>query len=92
MAKKSFKGGLDNLLASAGIKKKSEEKKVNEEKKEVQKEPSDDEKHWLLIKLDRLDKELKMWRTGEINVNDFHESLKKHNLKYNKENNEIEEI
>ena len=92
MAKKSFKGGLDNLLASAGIKKKTEEKKINEEKVSEKKELSEEEKHWLLIKLDRLQQELKLWRTGAISVEEFHASLKKQGLKYSKETNEISEI
>ncbi len=53
MAKKSFKGGLDNLLASAGLKKKEDQtiETVDTAKKEIVKEKlSDDKKHWMLIK------------------------------------------
>ena len=92
MAKKSFKGGLDNLLASAGLKKKNEvQEEVTEEKKET-KVLSDDEKHWLLIKLDNFKEELKLWRSGKISVEKFHESLKEHGLQYNSETDEFQEI
>ena len=92
MAKKSFIGGLDNLLASAGIKKKSATDKKTIDKIKEKKEISDDEKHWLLIKIDRLNEELKLWRTGNLSVNEFNQSLKKHGLSYNSETNEIIEI
>ena len=92
MAKKSFKGGLDNLLASAGLKKKSDiRKEVTKEKKETKDLP-DEEKHWLLIKLDSLKEELKLWRSGKISIDQFHESLKNHGLKYNPDTNEFLEI
>jgi TATA-box binding protein (TBP) (component of TFIID and TFIIIB) len=93
MAKKSFMSGLDNLLASAGIKKKVEEKEIENpldqtiEKKEI----SEDESHWLLIKMKRLNEELLLWRTGKLNVNEFHESLKKFGLKFDQNNNQIVE-
>lgn len=89
MAKKSFKGGLDNLLASAGIKKKSEAEESTIEEIKVKKVISDDEKHWLLIKMDRLNSELKLWRTGNLSVEEFNSSLKKHGLTYNSDKNEI---
>ena len=92
MAKKSFKGGLDNLLASAGLKKKSEEKKPVEKKIDTDQKLSDDNKHWIMIQMDKLNQELRLWRTGQINVQEFHDSLKKHGLKYNVDTNEIEEI
>ena len=89
MAKKSFIGGLDNLLASAGIKKKSVTDNKTIDKIKDKKEISDDEKHWLLIKIDRLNEELKLWRTGNLSVNEFNQSLQKHGLSYNTETNEI---
>jgi len=93
MAKKSFKGGLDNLLASAGIKKKVDENKlVIPEKKKIKiKELSEDEKHWLLIKIDDLNKELALWRTGKLSVAEFQESIKKFGLSYNAGTNELVE-
>jgi len=93
MAKKSFKSGLDNLLASAGIKKKNVSEEISVEKKqEVKKDGiSEDEKYWLQIKTERLEEELYLWRTGELSVNEFNDSLKKHGLKYKSETNEIVE-
>jgi len=94
MAKKSFKGGLDNLLASAGIKKKADivEKTVSSKNKLVTaKEISEDEKYWLLIKIDNLNKELALWRTGKLSVSEFQESIKKHGLSYNAGINELVE-
>jgi len=90
MSKKNFKGGLGSLLSSTGL----VEKKVEEikESKTVKKELSDDEKHWLLIKIDRLKDELYHWRTGKLNVQKFNDTLKQNNLVYNEENNEIEEL
>ena len=91
MAKKSFKGGLDNLLASAGIKKKEEQTEKPVEKKTIKEESSDDNKHWMLIKNENLEKELAMWRTGRLSVSEFQESLKKHGLVYHSGTNEIVE-
>jgi TATA-box binding protein (TBP) (component of TFIID and TFIIIB) len=87
MAKKSFLGGLDNLLASAGIKKKVDEESVDKaiEPKSI----SEDEKHWLLIKMQRLNEELSLWRSGKLDVNEFNESLKNFKLKYDRNTNEI---
>ena len=92
MAKKSFKSGLDNLLASAGIKKKvvsPEPAETKEEKNLPEKEISDDEKYWLVLKIERLEKELALWRNGKLTQEEFNESLKKHGLKYKAETNEI---
>lgn len=93
MAKKSFKSGLDNLLASAGIKKKTvPEEPHNEQKKTpVKKDINEDDKHWLMIKAERLEEELSLWRNGKLTVIEFNESLKKHGLKYKTETNEIVE-
>ncbi|MCF6365662.1 MAG: hypothetical protein L3J35_05605 [Bacteroidales bacterium] len=91
MAKKSFKGGLDNLLASAGIKKRSEQTENKLVEISSKKELSDDEKHWMLIKIENLNKELALWRTGKLTVSEFQESLKKHGLSYNSGINEIVE-
>jgi hypothetical protein len=92
MAKKSFKGGLDNLLASAGIKKKADESEKSAKKAEDKKPLSDDEKDWFLIKIERLEEELKLWRTGNLSVEEFNTSLEKYGLKYNAETNEIAEM
>ncbi len=93
MAKKSFKSGLDNLLASAGIKKKTvpEEPVVNKKEEPVKKGITDEDKHWLLIKTERLEEELALWRNGKLSVDEFKNSLQKHGLKYKSETNEIVE-
>lgn len=93
MARKSFKGGLDNLLASAGIKKKIPEQEKVLTKKELAKvqKLTDEEKHWLIIKNENLKKELALWRTGNLSVEEFHNSIKKFGLKYDVENNELVE-
>ena len=83
MVKKSFKSGLDSILSSNKyITKKEAPTKIK-------KELPDDEKHWLLIKNERLQKELHLWRTGKLTVEKFEVSLKKHNLRYSSKTNEI---
>lgn len=94
MAKKSFKGGLDNLLASAGIKKRSEQNKIPEktsQKVSSVKEISESEKHWMAVKLENLNKELALWRTGKLSVSEFQSSLKEFGLTYHAGTNEIVE-
>jgi hypothetical protein len=85
MSKKNFKGGLDNLLSSSEF---DNEMFSNHNIENI--EIGEEMKHWLLIKIERLNEELFLWRTGKINVNEFNESLKKHNLKYNPQTNRIE--
>ncbi len=92
MAKKSFKTGLDSLLASAGIKKKTGQTKVSEKKEEKNfygKEISESEKHWMAIKLEKLDYELSLWRTGKLSIGEFQKSLKEYGLTYHASTNEI---
>jgi hypothetical protein len=78
-------------LASAGIKKKVEEKAIEKplEQNTDKEEISEDESNWLLIKMKRLNEELLLWRTGQLNVNEFHESLKKFGLKFDQNQNQI---
>ena len=95
MAKKSFKSGLDNLLASAGIKKKIVTKEAADIQKNdnlPKKEISDDEKYWLILKIERLEKELALWRNGKLSSEEFQNSIKKYGLRYNSGTNEIIEI
>jgi hypothetical protein len=92
MAKKSFMSGLDNLLSSAGFKKKIEEPEVEKPivvQPEDKKDLPEDEKHWLLIKMNRLNEELLLWRTGKLNVNEFQDSLKQFGLKFDPDLNQI---
>lgn len=91
MSKKNFKGGLGNLLSSTGLVQKKEEY-IQEKTDKEQKELTDEEKHWLLIKIDRLNQELLYWRTGKLTQEKFEQTLKEKKLTYNKEKNEIEEL
>ena len=85
MAKKNFKSGLDILLSSTGMEKTEEKEDDFQDIKKL----DDNQKHWLLIKNDRLNKELHYWRTGKLTPETFTESLKKNKLQYNSETNEI---
>jgi hypothetical protein len=85
MAKKSFKGGLDSLLSGSIPQKEQKENDAKQEQKPLSKE----EKHWLQIKNERLLKELHLWRTGQLDVKSFHESLETKGLKYDSEKNII---
>lgn len=84
MSKKNFKGGLDSLFSSTGIEKNNAESKIEDA------EISEEMKNWIVIKMNRLLKELHLWRTGKLNVEKFNESLKENGLSYNKDTNEIE--
>ena len=92
MAKKSFKGGLNSLIEDSI----DEINQITDkEKKEIEKinidDISDEKIKWLYLKINRLEKELKLWRTGELNEELFRKSLKEHGLKYKpKENKFIE--
>jgi len=81
MSKKNFKIDLDDLMSTTGMSK----EEVTPKKIEL----SSEEKHWLLVKIDRLNQELHLWRTGNLNEELFHESLKKNKLSYDAEKNEI---
>ncbi len=84
MSKKNFKGGLDSLFSSVGLEK--NENKIQEEFENL----DDEKKHWLIIKISRLKEELKLWRTGKIDVETFNKSLEESGLSYNEDTNEIE--
>ena len=79
MAKKSFKGGLGSLILDS--------RKENEQ--EAEKETVDGV---LLFKLDELNEELHLWRTGKLTTEIFTKSLKENNLKYDKKNNSFSKI
>ncbi len=85
MARKSFKGGLDNLFVGAGYKK-TEEKETPKEKVEI----SEKEQHWLQIKNAHLEKELFYWRTGKLTPTIFEKNLSENGLKYDANSNEIQ--
>jgi len=89
MSKKNFKTGLDNLIVNSNI----DDSIKNNGKKDETVEGTDVERiNWLLLKIERLQDELHKWRTGFLTVDEFHDSLKKFNLKYNSETNDFEVI
>jgi len=88
MAKKTFKSGLDSLLSATGMEK-DDQRTETENIKPAELSP--EEKHWLHLKIERIQKELKHWRTGSLTPETFAESLKQQGLTYNSETNEIEE-
>ncbi len=80
MARKSFKSGLGSLIQDSRIFSKKEE-----EKEEVGNDK-------LLFKINELNEELHLWRTGKLTEEIFSKSLKDNNLKYNKYNNSFIQI
>ena len=81
MAKKSFKSGLGSLIQNSSI---------EFEDNGVLKDKSVDEK--FRFKFSQLQEELKLWRTGKLNLEIFEKSLKENNLKYNPDKNEFEKM
>lgn len=92
MAKKNFKSGLNNLFKEnqEEINQVSNSKEEEKISADINLEDISDEKlKWLLIKIKRYEKELKLWRTGELTPENFEKSLQKHNLTYDSESNKI---
>jgi len=97
MAKKNFKKGLDNLIEeniddiNEMFSTKKEQTEIdNNVVEQIDIENITDEKlKWMLIKISRLEKELRLWRTGRLTLDNFKESLKKSGLRYDKNNNEF---
>jgi hypothetical protein len=88
MGKKSFKGGIGDLLKeSFEVNKTDLEKKLEQDKTEALKRIE-----WLERKLKVQNQELKKWRTGKMNTKLFNSSLSIKDLKYNPENNSFEII
>jgi len=81
MARKSFKGGLGSLILDSRKEYKQEAEKENVE-----------EDRTLLFKLDELNEELHLWRTGKLTTEIFTKSLKENKLKYDKKNNSFSKI
>ncbi|PID88293.1 MAG: hypothetical protein CSB06_00925 [Bacteroidia bacterium] len=96
MAKKSFIGGLDNLLASAGVKKRDvEQKQLSDSVKDSEKEAMTDaekEIQELSERVERLNQELFLWRTQKLTSPLFLSTLKEAGLQYLPETNEIVEL
>ncbi len=89
MAKKSFKKGITNLFEESLKDIHSLTSSDTLEKLDLN-SLNDEEIKWLLLQLKRYDKELKLWRTGKLTLDKFHQTLKEHNLKYNPEKNTFE--
>jgi len=93
MSKKDFKNHIEDLFRDG-----NEENKPNEQQNQSKGETitginldeiTDEKLKWLLIKLNRYEKELKLWRTGKLTLNTFAQSLKKFNLIYDPQTNQI---
>jgi len=78
--KKSFKQGLDNIIQES----------INLFKNEDN--PNTEQIKQLRNRIDLLEKELFLWRTGKLTVEKFKKSLKEHGLKYNENTNQIEKL
>ena len=98
---KTFNLGVSNKTiptkkSSTKTKQSTQNKTEKEQKPQIEeitkKQNSDSENESLIIKIELLKQELKLWRTGELTQEKFHESLKKKGLKYNVEKNQIEKL
>jgi len=78
--KKSFKQGLDNIIQES----------INLFKNEDN--PNTEQIKQLKNRIDLLERELFLWRTGKLTIEKFNESLKEHGLKYNEDTNQIEKL
>ena len=78
--KKSFKGGIGNLL-----------KESIDNSKDIEKHDND-KLAWLEQQIEQKDFELWKWRTGKLTIESFHKTLADFNLKYNPKSNEFEKL
>ena len=81
MAKKSFKSGLGSLIQNSSIE--FEDNGFLKDAGLVDK---------LKFKIQQLQDELKLWRTGKLNVELFEKTLKENHLKYNQSTNGFEKV
>lgn len=79
MAKKSFKSGLGSLIQDSSI-----EFAQNGMTNEFSQKDS------VQLKIEQLQDELKLWRTGKLNLEKFEKTLKENHLKYNPATNSFE--
>jgi len=79
MAKKSFRSGLGSLIQDSGI-----EFEANGMSKDSSLNAP------LQAKIDQLQDELKLWRTGKLNLELFEKTLNENHLKYNSMSNGFE--
>lgn len=94
MAKKDFKNNIESLFRDNDDQNENKEQQNNTETSlNINLDDITDEKlKWLVIKILRYEKELKLWRTGQLNASLFKESLKKNELFYDAETNQIKKI
>jgi len=79
MAKKSFKSGLGSLIQNSSI---------AFEDNGFLKDAGQQER--LKYKIQQLQEELMLWRTGKLDVDIFEKSLKDNHIRYNQYNNTFE--
>jgi len=89
MAKKTFRNGLSSLIRDT--RKETETNEPVQQTAHLIEEYEKDIEH-LQAMLDLQQKELFKWRTGKLTLQQFEDSLKKHQLRYNSELNQIEKI
>lgn len=89
MAKKSFKKGIGSLINDSFSQREADE--------DANQGQDTDDVQTLKKQLSALERQLKLqseelwkWRTGELTPQKFHDSLKKHQLRYNADDNTIE--
>jgi hypothetical protein len=81
MAKKSFKSGLGSLIQDSSIE--FEENGMSKGSSQFDA---------LKLKIEQLQLELKLWRTGKMNPELFEKSLLENKLKYNAQTNGFDKI
>jgi hypothetical protein len=81
MAKKSFKSGLGSLIQDSSI----EFEENGMSKVNVQPDA-------LRLKIEQLQDELKLWRTGRLTIEIFEKSLKDNSLEYHPDTNSFSKI
>jgi hypothetical protein len=79
MAKKSFKSGLGSLIQNSSIA--FEDNGFLKDGGQIER---------LKFRIQQLQEELMLWRTGKLDIDIFEKSLKDNHLRYNQYNNTFE--
>ncbi|MBN1252992.1 MAG: hypothetical protein JXA16_12725 [Bacteroidales bacterium] len=82
MAKKDFKSGLGSLIRDSRVE--NQENNIDEDIHENSIN--------LINKIDDLNAELRLWRTGKLTTQIFENNLKSNNLAYNQKDNSFKKI
>lgn len=90
MAKKTFKKGLGSLIQDTRKSIEQDAQQDNEDNQHKNTEDKDSYTIRLMNQVGRLADELHLWRTGQLTVDGFKNSLAEHGLKYNEKSNKIE--